>query len=242
MGRRLLHLLCHALGFAEMNLVRDSGAARRGVPPTNAERRYCDAELRRPARSARVAHEIHLGETQRRRIDMTNNDREILLDDDGNPLETFVIGTDDGEDTPAITEIEYSYEVDDPSAMKGLDAVRVRPGMYIGDNGGVRGLHHLFREILDNAVDEISAGRCDAVTVTLGDDDSLSVADNGRGIPVELFDDGKSRVEVVFTEIGGAQRHRSGVAKVGLHGVGAACVNALSEWVEVTVRQNGRVH
>jgi len=178
----------------------------------------------------------------KKKSEPTPKEREILLDDNGNPLETFTIGSNDAGDTPAVSEVAHTYDADDLSALKGLEAVRVRPGMYIGDNGGVRGLHHLFREILDNAVDEISAGRCDAVTVTLGDDDSLSVADNGRGIPVELFDDGKSRVEVVFTEIGGAQRHRSGVAKVGLHGVGAACVNALSEWVEVTVRQNGRVH
>ena len=156
------------------------------------------------------------------------------------PVETFVIGTDSADDVA----VYFDYDTNDPYLLKGLDAVRVRPGMYIGDNGGIRGLHYLFKEILDNAVDEIMAGHCDAVTVTLGTDGSVSVTDNGRGIPTELFDDGKSGVEVVFTELhaGGKFEGKGYKVSGGLHGAGTAPVNALSAWVEVTVRQNGTVH
>lgn len=155
-----------------------------------------------------------------------------LFDENGDPI------------TPSITKIEQAYDADDLSVLKGLEAVRLRPGMYIGDTG-IRGLHHLFKEIIDNSVDEVLAGHCTEIDVVLGEDYVISVTDNGRGIPVDINrDSGKTGVELVLTELHAGGKFGDGGYKVsgGLHGVGASCVNALSDFLECTVRRDGKMY
>ena len=138
----------------------------------------------------------------------------------------------------------HDYTVSDIKVMEGLEAVRVRPGMYIGSTGS-RGLHHLLWEIVDNAVDEAANGYADTVSVTLERDGSVTVEDNGRGIPVGIHEKlGVSGVEVVFTQLhaGGKFGNDSYSFSGGLHGVGASVVNALSEFVKVEVATGGRLY
>ncbi len=136
------------------------------------------------------------------------------------------------------------YSADKIKILEGLEAVRKRPGMYIGDTS-FRGLHHLVYEIVDNSIDEALAGYAKNVTVTIHVDNSITVEDDGRGIPTGMHSSGASAVEVVLTKLhaGGKFNEEDGAYKVsgGLHGVGAACVNALSESMNVEVRQNGKV-
>ena len=137
--------------------------------------------------------------------------------------------------------MEQEYGSNSIDILKGLEAVRKRPGMYIGGTG-VKGLHHILWEIIDNSVDEVANGFGDTITVTLNADGSATVEDNGRGIPVELHPEmGVSCVEVVFTELhaGGKFNNNSYQFSGGLHGVGASVVNALSTWLEVTVFKDG---
>ncbi len=137
-----------------------------------------------------------------------------------------------------------NYTADNIQVLEGLEAVRKRPGMYIGTTSS-RGLHHLVYEIVDNSVDEALAGFCTEIVVTVNEDGSVSIVDNGRGVPVGInHKTGRNAVDLVFTELHAGGKFGGGGYKVsgGLHGVGASVVNALSEWMDVVIKQNGKIY